>query len=278
MYEAFFGLQENPFTLSPDPKYLYLSDRHREALNYLVYGIQERKGFVVVTGDIGAGKTTLCRALLSSLNGSVETALIFNSFLSEIELLETINQEFGLPPETGERSRKRLLDALNAYLLANYGEGKNAVLLIDESQNLSHGVLEQIRMISNLETVREKLIQIVLIGQPELQDVLAMPALRQLNERITVRYHLGPLERADVGRYIEHRLAVAGRGRAAFTPWSYRTIYRYSQGVPRRINTICDRALLIAYTREKVRIGAGLVRRAVRDLGGYGETGGVSRK
>lgn len=278
MYEAFFGLRENPFTLSPDPKYLFLSDRHREALNYLVYGIQERKGFVVITGDIGAGKTTLCRALLSNLNGSVETALIFNSFLSEIELLETINQEFGLPPETGERSRKRLLDALNAYLLNNYGEGRNAVLLIDESQNLSHGVLEQIRMISNLETVREKLIQIVLIGQPELQDVLAMPALRQLNERITVRYHLGPLERTDVGRYIDHRLAVAGRGRAVFTPWSHRTIYRYSRGVPRRINAICDRALLIAYTREKVRIGAALVRRAVRDLGGYGEAGNASRK
>ncbi|MHB8908375.1 MAG: ExeA family protein [Syntrophales bacterium] len=270
MYEAYFGLQENPFTLSPDPRYLYLSAQHREALNCLIYGIGEKKGFMVVTGGIGTGKTTLCRALLGSLDGTTASALIFNPALSDIELLKTINQEFGIKM-VGRGTKKRYLDGLNAFLMRNFAAGKNAVLLIDEAQNLSHSVLEQIRMLSNLETVREKLIQIILLGQPELRRLLALPSLRQLNERITVRYDLKPLVREDVRRYIEHRLATAGaETNGVFTAGSYALISRLSRGIPRRINAICDRALLIAYGRDLRTVDRRLVRAAIRDIGpGY---------
>jgi type II secretory pathway predicted ATPase ExeA len=203
MYEAFFGLKENPFTLSPDPQYLYLSPQHREALNCLIYGIHEKKGFMVITGGIGTGKTTLCRSLLAGLDDTVATALIFNPALSDIELLKTINQEFGVRMGRGRGTKKRYLDALNAFLMQNFAAGRNAVLLIDEAQNLPHGVMEQIRMLSNLETVREKLIQIILLGQPELLRLLALPSLRQLNERITVRYDLKPIARENVRHYVE---------------------------------------------------------------------------
>jgi general secretion pathway protein A len=271
MYEAYFGLNENPFTLSPDPRYLYLSPQHREALNCLIYGIGEKKGFMVVTGGIGTGKTTLCHALLAGLDGATASALIFNPALSDIELLKTINQEFGIRM-AGRGTRKRYLDALNGFLLKNFADGKNAILLIDEAQNLSHSVLEQIRMLSNLETVREKLIQIILLGQPELRRLLALPSLRQLNERITVRYDLRPLGREEVRRYIEHRLLTAGGDAmsSAFTTGSYDLIYTLSRGIPRRINAICDRALLIAYGRDLRTIDRRLVREAVRDIGpGY---------
>jgi general secretion pathway protein A len=271
MYEAYFGLNENPFTLSPDPRYLYLSPQHREALNCLIYGIGEKKGFMVVTGGIGTGKTTLCRALLAGLDGMTASALIFNPALSDIELLKTINQEFGIRM-VGRGTKKRYLDGLNAFLMKNFAAGKNAVLLIDEAQNLSHSVLEQIRMLSNLETVREKLIQIILLGQPELRRLLALPSLRQLNERITVRYDLKPLSRGDIQPYIEHRLVTAGveKGSNCFTTGSYDLIYRLSRGIPRRINAICDRALLIAYGRDLRIIDRRLIRAAVRDIGpGY---------
>lgn len=270
MYEAYFGLKENPFTLSPDPHFLYLSPHHREALSCLIYGIGQRKGFMVVTGGIGTGKTTLCRALLASLDGQTASALIFNPALSELELLKAINQEFGVKI-AGRGTKKRYLDGLNSFLLSNFAAGGNAVLLIDEAQNLSRGVLEQIRMLSNLETVREKLLQIVLMGQPELKAMLAMPSLRQLNERITVRYDLKPLAAAEVRRYIEHRLATAGgKAQELFTPGSYRLIARYSRGIPRRINAICDRALLVAYSCDLARVDRRTVRKAVRDIGpGY---------
>jgi general secretion pathway protein A len=271
MYEAYFGLKENPFTLSPDPRYLYLSAQHREALNCLIYGIGEKKGFMIVTGGIGTGKTTLCRTLLAQLDGTTATALIFNPALSDIELLRTITQEFGIRL-TGRGTRKRYLDALNTFLMRNFAAGKNAVLVIDEAQNLSHSVLEQIRMLSNLETVREKLIQIVLLGQPELRRLLALPSLRQLNERITVRYDLKPLVREDVRRYIEHRLATAGQeaGASSFTTGCYDLIHSLSRGIPRRINAICDRALLIAYSSDLRTIDRRLIRAAVRDIGpGY---------
>lgn len=270
MYEAYFGLTENPFTLSPDPRYFYLSPQHREAMNCLIYGIGEKKGFMVVTGGIGAGKTTLCRALLSGLDTSTVSALIFNPALSDLELLKTINQEFGIRL-VGRGTKKRHLDALNAFLLQNFAAGRNAVLMIDEAQNLSHGVLEQIRMLSNLETVREKLLQIILLGQPELRRLLALPSLRQLNERITVRYDLKPLAREDVRRYIEHRLSKAGGDKGCdFTAGSYDLIYRLSRGIPRRINAICDRALLIAYSRDIRTVDRRLIRAALRDIGpGY---------
>ena len=282
MYEAFFGLKENPFTLSPDPRYLYLSPQHREAMNCLIYGTHEKKGFMVVTGGIGTGKTTICRSLLAGLDDSVATALIFNPALSDLELLKTINQEFGVRMGRGRGTKKRYLDALNAFLVQNFATGKNAVLLIDEAQNLPHGVMEQIRMLSNLETVREKLIQIILLGQPELLRLLALPSLRQLNERITVRYDLKPLAREDVHHYIEHRIATAGgQTDAIFVPGSYGPIYRASRGIPRRINAICDRALLVAYGKDLRTVDRHLVRAAIRDIGpGYltdASPGGMNR-
>lgn len=268
MYAAYFGLKDNPFKLSPEPGYLFLSEQHRDALNYLIYGIKEKKGFILISGDIGTGKTTLCRTLLNLLEDSVETALIFNTAISDVELLETVVSEFGIeiPRETG--TKKAYVDALNGFLLQNFAAGRNAVLLIDEAQNLSHGVLEQIRMLSNLETEKEKLLQIILIGQPELKATLTKPALRQLNERITVRYDLRPLSAGEVVAYIHHRLSVAGGpGKVSFTKGAYRLVDDFSEGIPRRINALCDRALLIAYTKNIVKIDRKIIRLAARDIG-----------
>ena len=269
MYAAYFGLRENPFTLSPQPGYLFLSEQHRDALNYLIYGIKEKKGFVLISGGIGTGKTTLCRTLLNLLDASVETALIFNTAISDVELLETVVTEFGIDVSGEAGTKKAYVDALNAFLLANFAAGRNAVLLIDEAQNLSYGVLEQIRMLSNLETEKEKLLQIILIGQPELKTALALPALRQLNERITVRYDLQPLSPDEVATYINHRLSVAGGpGNVQLTPGAYRQVYYFSEGIPRRINALCDRALLIAYTKNTGRVDRKTIRLAARDIGG----------
>jgi general secretion pathway protein A len=269
MYAAYFGLKESPFKLSPEPAYLYLSRQHRDALNYLIYGIQEKKGFVLISGEIGMGKTTVCRTLMNHLlEDSVETALIFNTAVSEMELLETIASEFGIYTGQSTASKKTYIDALNRFLLKTYVHGKYAVLLIDEAQNLTHAVLEQIRMLSNLETDGEKLLQTVLIGQPELRTMLALPALRQLNERITVRCHLSPLDQDDVTGYIDHRLRVAGGpGRIRFTQKAYDQIYHFSEGIPRRINALCDRILLIAYTKGMYVINHRLVRNAAEDIG-----------
>ncbi|HPQ43903.1 MAG TPA: AAA family ATPase [Syntrophales bacterium] len=258
--------------MTPDTRYLYLSPQHSEALNHLIYGINEKKGFIVVTGGIGTGKTTICRHLLSILDESVDSALIFNPSLSEMELLATINQEFGVKSGRGRKTKKRYIDALNTFLLKNFSAGRNAVLLIDEAQNLSRGVLEQIRMLSNLETEREKLLQIVLIGQPELEELLISPSLKQLNERISVRYALLPFNRAQEEDYIRHRLSVSGgnNGGPLFSSQAFRTIHHYSRGIPRRINVICDRALLIAYTRDSNVISRNLIREAASDIGsGY---------
>ncbi len=268
MYAAYFGLKENPFSLSPEPRYLFLSEQHRDALNCLVYGIQERKGFVLLAGDIGMGKTTICRSLLSSLDNSVETALIFNTAVDELDLLETILGEYGIDIQGKSKTKKYYIDILNEFLLKNFAAGKTAVLLIDEAQNLSHGVLEQIRMLSNLETETEKLIQIILIGQPEIKTTLMLPALRQLNERITVRYDLKPLSLREVRDYIMHRLAIAqGPGSLTFTTGAFSLIYNFSEGIPRRINALCDRALLIAYTKNINKINRKIIRLAVHDIG-----------
>ena len=269
MYTSYFGFKESPFNLTPDPRYLFLSPHHREALDHLLYGINERKGFIAITGGIGTGKTTLCRALLGQLDKSTKSALIFNSFINEKELLEIINQEFGIHQDTGVQTKKKYIDKLNQFLLKTFSGGGNAVLLIDEAQNLSHTVLEQIRMLSNLETEKEKLIQIVLVGQSELKELLASSSLKQLNERIMVRYELRPLAHMDVQGYVEHRLVVAGgRGNLRFTKGAFKAIYRYSQGNPRRINAVCDRALLIAYAREKYTISKGMVGSAIEEIHG----------
>ncbi len=283
MYAAYFGLKENPFKLTPEPRYLFLSEPHRDVLLYLAYGIKERKGFVLISGGIGTGKTTICRTLLNLLDShpSVETALIFNTAISDLELLEAIVKEFGIeiPRETG--TKKAYVDALNDFLLKNFAAGKNAVLLIDEAQNLSHSVLEQIRMLSNLETEKEKLLQIILIGQPELKTMLTLPALQQLNDRITVRYDLIPLSADEVIAYIEHRLRVAGGpGKVKFTKGAYRAVYDFSEGVPRRINALCDRAFLIAYTKNISKIDRWIIRHAARDIGSeyFQKTVGSRRK
>jgi len=269
MYTSYFGFKESPFNLTPDPRYLFLSPHHREALDHLLYGINERKGFIAITGGIGTGKTTLCRALLDQLNESTKSALIFNSFINEKELLEIINQEFGIHLDPGVQTKKEYIDRLNHFLLKTFSGGGNAVLLIDEAQNLSHRVLEQIRMLSNLETEKEKLIQIVLVGQSELKELLASSSLRQLNERIMVRYELRPLAHIDIQGYVEHRLVVAGgRGNLRFTKGAFKAIYRYSQGNPRRINAVCDRALLIAYAREKYTILKEMVESAIEEIRG----------
>jgi len=269
MYTSYFGFKESPFNLTPDPRYLFLSPHHREALDHLLYGINERKGFIAITGGIGTGKTTLCRALLDQLDGFTKSALIFNSFINEKELLEIINQEFGIHLDPGVQTKKEYIDRLNQYLLETFSGGGNAVLLIDEAQNLSHRVLEQIRMLSNLETEKEKLIQIVLVGQSELKELLASSSLRQLNERIMVRYELRPLANMDIQGYVEHRLVVAGgRGNLKFTKGAFKAIYRYSQGNPRRINAVCDRALLIAYARETYSISQGMVGSAIKEIRG----------
>jgi len=269
MYATYFGLEENPFNLTPDPKYLFLSQRHKEALDHLLYGINQRKGFIAIVGGIGTGKTTLCRALLNQVEDATKTALIFNTCMSESELLNTINQEFGIPAAGAAASRKVQIDRLNRFLLNNFANGGNAVLVFDEAQNLAPPVLEQIRMLSNLETEKEKLIQIIFVGQPELRTLLGSPGLRQLNERIPVWYELKGLDRQETQSYVEHRLVVAGnRGNVRFGKGALNAIHSYSQGIPRRINAVSDRALLIAYCRDEFSIKRKTVLKAIEDIRG----------
>ena len=267
MFEKYFGLDENPFNLTPDPKYLYYSQVHKEALAHLKYGIDERKGFILLTGEVGAGKTTMCRLLLTTLPENVKTALILNPSLSDIELLQSINQEFGI--NSSHASKKALIDELNSFLLDVRSKGENAVLIIDESQNLSPDVLEQIRMLSNLETEKEKLLQIVLIGQPELKTMLSTPSLRQISDRITVRYHMGLLSKSDTRDYIKHRLIVSGsHGEIKFTRCAINKIFGFSGGLPRRINSACERALLTAFTKGTSTINGSIARRAIKEITG----------
>ena len=319
MYQEYFGLKEKPFSLTPDPRFLYMSESHRKALDYLIYGIREREGFILIVGDIGTGKTTICRELLEKLGKEVSSALILNPMLSERELIEAIIQDFGIgiagqdgdididslkpggelysrldsetqaaldlnPMMPGTRvlenimrqlgsgpkekpTKKELIDILNNYLLARVAEGGNAALIIDEAQNLSEEVLEQIRILSNLETTKEKLIQIILVGQLELKKKLESPSLRQLNQRISVRYQIHPLTREETKRYIEHRLFVAGsNGMVVITDDAHEEIFEYSRGVPRLINLICERSMLGAYVDQVNKIDGELVRRCRESL------------
>jgi general secretion pathway protein A len=266
VYNAFFGLAEAPFNITPDPRFLFFSDRHREAFDHLHFGITERKGFIQITGDVGAGKTTLCRALLAQLGPRFRTALILNPVMTGTQLLRSILAELELE---GGRDRVACLDALNRFLLAEAAAGRDVVLLIDEAQDLDDELLEQLRLLSNLETDQQKLLQIVLIGQPELRAKLDQPNLRQLRQRITVRYHLGPLDGDETQRYVQHRLLVAGaNGRPTFTHWALRAVQRYSGGVPRLINAVCDKTLLCGYVEGTDQLRARHVRRAVRELEG----------
>ena len=266
MYTSFFGLNEKPFSITPDPRYLYMSARHTEALAHLVYGITESGGFIQLTGEVGTGKTTLIRGLLQQLPENADIALVLNPQLSRSEFLAVILEELGIPPVENPESIKELHSALNVYLLENHSRGRRTVLIVDEAQNLAIDVLEQIRLLTNLETAQTKLLQITLIGQPELRQVLSRNDLRQLAQRITGRYHLEPLSKKDTSEYIQHRIAVAGGNGAIFSPAACREAFKLSYGVPRIINVICDRALLGAYTQEELVVTSALMRQAAREI------------
>jgi general secretion pathway protein A len=266
MYCEFYGFKEMPFTITPNPRFIFLSKNHKEVFAHLLYGIRNHSGFIEVSGEVGTGKTTVLRTLLNQLHDDAyRLAFIFNPSLSAIDLLRSINREFGIPDEPANSTV--LLANLNAFLLRENAAGKTVVLVIDEAQNLEPGVLEQIRLLSNLETETEKLIQIVLVGQPELGRMLSQPELRQVSQRITVRYDLHPMDFDDTRAYIEHRLAIAGcADPKIFTPGSVKKIYRFSKGFPRLINIVCDRALLVGYTEDVQKISASVLDTAIREL------------
>ena len=267
MYLNFYGLTQAPFDITPNPRFLFQSTKHREAINHLLYGIRERKGFVQLTGEVGAGKTTLCRSLLEQLDASFSTALILNPVMTAEELVRAIAAEFGLNV-TG-RDRLETIATINEHLLTQAQNGRDCVLIIDEAQDLTDDLLEQVRLLSNIELDDRKLLQIVLLGQPELRDRLNNPRLRQLRQRITVRYHLAPLTRAELSQYVKHRLELAGaNGAPHFTQPAYWRVFHYSGGIPRLINAVCDKALLAGFVEQSDRICYRMVNRAIRELEG----------
>ena len=269
MYLSFFGLLEKPFAITPDPRYLYLSARHAEALAHLLYGINEAGGFVQLTGEVGTGKTTIIRSLLAQTPKNAEIALILNPRMTAPEFLLTICEELGIGvPDESTSSRKDLVDILNHYLLRAHAEGRRIVLVVDEAQNLVPDVLEQVRLLTNLETNTQKLLQIILIGQPELRDLLARNELRQLAQRVTGRYHLHPLSDAETAAYVRHRLRVSGATSDIFSSMALAELFHLSGGVPRVINVVADRALLGAYTQDRHRVTSGLVRHAAAEVFG----------
>ncbi|MEE9584108.1 MAG: AAA family ATPase, partial [Candidatus Brocadiales bacterium] len=268
MYLEFFGLKEKPFSLTPDPKYFFFSETHKTNLDLSLYGIKTREGFIVITGAIGTGKTTMCRMILEKMDRKTHSALILNPFISEEELLESILHDFGITAKSaGKRSKQEMINQLNQFLLNALKAGENALLIIDEAQNLPLPVLEQIRILSNLETEKEKLLQIILVGQLGLMRLLQSPQLKQLDQRISVKCQISPLKKEEVQKYIEHRLMVAGsKGQINFAPKALAVINEYSLGIPRMINLICDRALLGAYTRQTTDITTEIVVKAVENL------------
>ena len=267
MYTKFFGLSEKPFSITPDPRYLYMSRRHADALAHLIYGISESGGFIQLTGEVGTGKTTLIRSLLEQLPTKADIALILNPQLSTKEFLQVICEELGAP-RPADDSLKARIDSLNAHLLKVHAQGRRVVLIVDEAQTLSPELLEQVRLLTNLETAKQKLLQIILIGQPELRDLLDQPHMRQLAQRVTGRYHLEPLRREETALYLRHRLKVAGSTSDIFSDAALRGLHRHSRGIPRLINVIADRALLAAYTRDRRRIDGRLVARAAAEVFG----------
>jgi general secretion pathway protein A len=267
VYEDYFGFSEKPFDLTPDPKYLYLSPKHKEVLAHLVFGLQENNGFLKIVGEVGTGKTTISRSFLSQLDSGFNIAYIFNPCLNSVELIQTINSELGIPSDS--ESRKELIDILNVFLLEERKKGKRVVLIVDEAQDLETPVLEQLRLLSNLETNTQKLIQIILIGQPELDKILQKEELRQLKQRITIQWELLPLNQEETRGYIQHRLNVAlGKGKVRFTKSAMDLIFRYSQGIPRMINVLADRSLLIGFTLNTKKITAKTIKIAAKDVGG----------
>ncbi|MDQ5977806.1 MAG: ral secretion pathway protein [Verrucomicrobiota bacterium] len=266
MYQNFYGFTEMPFHITPDPKFLYLSPTHQEALQHLKYGVTEKKGFIVLIGEVGCGKTTLCRKFMSELDPAhFDTALILNPRVNETQMLRAILTELG--EHNVAKSKHDLVSQMNQILLDRIAKGREIVLIIDEAQNLSFEVFEQVRLLSNLETDKQKLLQIVLMGQTELKERLAAEELRQLRQRILVHYELRPFTREEMDRYIQHRLSVSGSaGRPYFTKWAIRHIHRTSRGIPRIINNLCDKALLSAFIRDSDEVNYWDARRAVRDM------------
>jgi general secretion pathway protein A len=268
MYQHFYGLERMPFNTTPDTRFFFHSEQHQEALSSLLYAVNERKGFALLTGDVGAGKTTVCRAFLNRLDPQTKVAVITNTRLTERQLLQAICEEFGmwLPGAVGKVT---LFNELNTFLVDQFRQGGNVVLVIDEAQNLRPEVLEEVRLISNLETERDKLIQIVLMGQPELREVIDLPELKQLKQRIAQRFHLSPLSEREAQAYVFHRLKVAGAdGSLKFSRGALKAVHAYSGGIPRVINIVLDNALLLGFVQETRKISEELVLEVVRDLEG----------
>lgn len=268
MYTHYFGLKEKPFSISPDPRYLYMSGQHREALAHLLYGIGSDGCFILLTGDVGTGKTTVSRCILAQLSDSTDVALVVNPCLTVLELLETICDEFEIPKAPGEKSVKFHIDRLNAYLLEAHSQGRNVALLIDEAQNLGLDLLEQLRLLTNLETDRKKLLKIVLLGQTELRQMLNQERAAQISQRVTSRFHLLPLDRDNSFSYIEHRLAVAGTREKVFAKAALARVFALTKGIPRLMNVLCDRALLGAYVEGRYLVSVAIVDAAAREVSG----------
>lgn len=266
MYCKFYGLKEKPFNVTSDPAFFFFSSKHKEALSHLLYGVNERKGIIVLTGEIGTGKTTLTRFFINQLEKNVKTAFILNPYLSDTELLDAILNDFGLVPK--EKTRLGFIWELNRFLLNESEAGNNVVLIIDEAQNLPVGMLEQVRLLSNLETEKSKLLQIVLVGQPELNDKLNLHELRQIRQRIMVKYHINPLGDNEIKDYIYHRLSAAGAGKEIeFCDDAIKEIMDFSVGTPRLINMLCDRALLAGFTNDVKKINAGIMKKCIEEFG-----------
>lgn len=266
MYETFFGLKETPFNMTPDPRFVYYSRHHKEALSSLLYGVQSRRGFLQLTGEIGAGKTTLCQTLLKQLGDSVHSSLVFNPKFSEFEILQVIVEDFGI--QVQRKKRKDYFDALNRFLLSETEKGYNAIVIIDEAQLLNAKSLEQIRLLTNLETTTKKLLQVILVGQPELKDFLNRKDLLQVRQRISIRYHLPALDKEDLANYITHRMRVAGCDTNVFLQDALDRIYELSNGIPRIINVLADRALLAAFAHGHKIIDSSMIACAQEDLEG----------
>lgn len=267
MYREFFGLKEKPFNITSDPNFLFLSRVHKDAFAHLLYGIKERKGFLQITGEVGAGKTTLCRALLSQLDKNTKSAFVFNSTLPELQLLQAILEDYGIT--VPRKNKVSMLKQLNNFLIEELYKGNNVILIIDEAQNLKLSMLEEIRMLSNLETDKEKLFQIILVGQPELKNKLSSPSLKQLKQRVAVRFHITALEKDEIAQYINHRLSVAGsNGQITFSPDAVDCIYKFSGGIPRLINMVCDKAMLTAYVMETRDITLSTIEKGIQEMEG----------
>jgi general secretion pathway protein A len=275
MYRQFFGLKEKPFNVTSDPDFLFLSRVHKEAFSHLLYGIKERKGFIEITGEIGAGKTTLCRALLNNLDINTKSAYIFNSTLPDMQLFQTVLEDFGIP--IARRTKAAMLRQFNNFLLDELSKNNNVVLIIDEAQNLKNSVLEELRILSNLETEKEKLFQLILVGQPELRGKINSRGMEQLKQRLSVRFHITPLEKNEIREYINHRLKVAGSaGDIDFSDEAVEAIYRYSHGIPRLINKVCDKSLLCAFVAETKRIDQPFIEKSIQEIEGLISVGGLT--